>query len=39
MQKGEYDQAIQDFNAALAIKPDHDLALYNLGRAYIHKEQ
>jgi tetratricopeptide (TPR) repeat protein len=39
MEKGEYDRTIDDFNTALKLKPDHDLATYNRGVAESDKRQ
>lgn len=36
--EGNYDQAIQDFQHALQIDPEHTIALQNLGSAYRQKK-
>jgi tetratricopeptide (TPR) repeat protein len=38
-QKGEYDQAIADYDQALRLKPDQDSAYNNRGHAYLEKGQ
>ena len=35
--KGEFDQAIADFDQAIALQPDLADAYYNRGNAYAHK--
>ena len=37
--KGQYDQAIQDYDEALRLKPDYTLAYANRGYAYLIKDQ
>ena len=36
-EKGEYDQAIADYEATLQINPDHAIAFHNRGLAYFDK--
>ena len=38
-QKGEYDRAREDFQAALTLLPDNFALLYNLGQCYDHLGQ
>jgi len=35
--KGDYDRAIQDFDAAIRLKPDYAKAYYNRGNTYFNK--
>ncbi len=35
--KGDYDQAIQDFDQAVRLRPEFALAFYNRGNAYLGK--
>ena len=37
--KGQYDRAIQDYNTAIRLKPNHVTAFYNRGVAYKQKGQ